>query len=88
MKKRLNATHKKILRTLRLGAIDSQVSVAQLSGIRFGVITTTLPFLVGSGYVQKNYRGYELTAKGRVMADSLHRLWLKRRESRKGLPNE
>lgn len=79
MKKRLGATDNKIIRTLRDGAIDSTVSIAQLSGIHFGIVTQSLYVLIHTGYVIKSDNGYSLSAKGRVMADSLHEIWLRRK---------
>lgn len=79
LRNRLNATHRKALRTLREGTIDSTVSLSQISGIRFGVMTEILPLLIQQGYVVKTDQGYSLSAKGRAMADSLHEIWLQRK---------
>lgn len=68
--KRLNATHRKLLATLTPGTVDSLVSIAQISGIQFGVVLATMPLLVNQGYVRKTDKGYTVTTKGRTYAEA------------------
>lgn len=81
--KQLRATDRKILRSFRDGGIDTQVNIAALTGVRLSIVAQSMRLLIVKGYITKSDTQYHVTAKGRVMADSLHRLWLKRRESRR-----
>lgn len=69
--RRFNATHRKVVKTLTPGTVDSQVSIAMLCKIRLEVVEVVIRQLIRSGYVVKGDQGYALSAKGRTLALSL-----------------
>lgn len=81
--KRINATHRKLLRILREGMVDSTASLSQISGIHFGVVLSSMSTLIKQGYVRRTSKGFSSTAKGRMLADSVADIKHRRPPTRK-----